>query len=117
VAEIVLSLPDAPIWSPSNTAGSWDHEVLTTPGRAMIVECKAIVSNASRDPTAAWRIPIDQAQLDGYLYRGLDPNYLLPACPPNRQAPWIRYCIDGLPDGTCSACAEPLSFGGRRAAA
>ena len=113
-AEVILALPEALIWSPSNTAGMWDHAVLSQFGRLIVFECKGVVSNAAREPTAPWRVPIDVPQLDAYVVSSVAITYLLVSRPGDLRVPWRRFCNDGRADGMCSACYAPQGTTPRR---
>jgi hypothetical protein len=87
--EIVTALPHSTLWSPSNTKGSWDHEVSVASGRTLIFECKAVDTGAN-----SWRIPINRTQLGHYV--SIVPNalYVLPA-QPRFKKPWNLRCLEG----------------------
>lgn len=102
--ELLHAIPTGIIWSPSNTRGQWDH-AFATGHRTLVFECKGVVSDARRAPTARWTLPVDMVQLGNYLQAGIDLTYLLPARPSTLSHPWIRSCTvdpDGL--GRCIAC-------------
>ncbi|GAA0961360.1 hypothetical protein GCM10009554_77700 [Kribbella koreensis] len=89
-AEVVLHLQDALIWSPSQFAGSWDHQIATG-SRFAIFEAKAVISDARRDPSQPWVLPVRKMQLQQFAFlRGLNVLYLLPAKPPWPESPWWR---------------------------
>jgi len=102
--ELVQAVPTGVIWSPSNTRGQWDHAFVTG-RRTLVFECKGVVSNVRRDPTARWTLPIDMVQLANYLQAGIDLTYLLPARPSTLSHPRIRSCtVDPDAFGHCVAC-------------
>jgi hypothetical protein len=102
--ELVHAVPTGVIWSPSNTRGQWDHAFLTG-RRTLVFECKGVVSDVRRSPTARWTVPIDAVQLKNYLQAGIDLTYLLPARPSTLRHPWIRDCmVDPDALGRCIAC-------------
>lgn len=112
--EALQALPTGLIWSPSNTAGMWDHALITSRGSMMVIECKALDGDRTNS-RRAWRVPIDRAQLQTYLKIGLDVTYLLPARPRSIASPWIRNCIqDPSISGFCLACYTPSSGNARR---
>lgn len=113
-AELVLALPDALIWSPSNTAGMWDHQVISQFARLIIFECKGVVSNAAASPSAPSFAPIDLPQLNNYVASGVGVTYLLASRPHDLRVPWRRPCNDGRADGMCSACYTAVGTAPRR---
>lgn len=109
--EVLHAMPSATIWSPSNTAGSWDHEVTIGQARLLVVECKAV----DRTSSGHWRIPIDRGQLTTYAQRTPQVAYLLPA-KPSRARPWTRACYEQscARGQMCLACHVPYAGNPRR---
>lgn len=105
-AEVALFLPSSLIWSPSNTRGQLDHQVLLPGARVLSLECKGIISNTGRDPARPWRAPIDYPQLAAYLSAPLPIHYLLPAKPGHPTRPWERPCTDADYNGWCASCSN-----------
>lgn len=112
--EALQALPTSLIWSPANTAGMWDHAVVTSGGSMLVIECKALDGDRTNH-RRSWRVPIDRAQLQTYLRLGVDLTYLLPARPQSVGSPWVRKCAqDPSPGGFCLACYTPSSGNARR---
>ncbi len=86
--ELVRSDPHMLIWSPSQRATvPYDHQFFGTDWASAYFEAKA-VEDAS-PPT----VPIDIAQLQGYLRVGLRPLfYLLPVAPTKLSTPHLTIC-------------------------
>ncbi|MEC5169453.1 hypothetical protein RCH11_001926 [Glaciihabitans sp. GrIS 2.15] len=106
--ELLRAFPRAILWSPTNTAGSLDHELDAGGPRAILFECKGIEDR--------WRIPIRAQQLDDYVTGGLGQLlYLLPSKPVDPLIPWLRSCASD-PDvhGRCQACAASRGSDNRR---
>jgi hypothetical protein len=98
--EVVQFIPEALVWSPTNTSGSVDHVVSAPDMWVLIFECKATVSDRARDPLRPWRSLIDYPQLDTYIRAGLPVHYALPTKPDSPSSPWFRQC--GVEH--CKAC-------------
>lgn len=112
--EALTALPTSLIWSPANTAGMWDHALITARKSLMVVECKALDGDRT-NRRRSWRVPIDRTQLRTYLSSGLDLTYLLPARPQQIDTPWVRNCVqDPTAGGFCLACYTPASGNARR---
>lgn len=100
--EALTALPQATLWSPTNTAGSYDHEVVSPSGLQLIIEAKAVKQTAAH---SFWRNPIDQAQLKRYVAQPFPVTYLLPAQPD--RGPWYRSCLPSCGASShCVACEE-----------
>lgn len=115
VYELLTAVPTARIWSPSNTAGAWDHELSTNVSSRIIFECKALDGDAS-NPKKPWRIPIDRTQLVAYTGLPFRVTYVLPARPTYVWSPWLRECnVDpSSSNGMCRACFTPVKGNPRR---
>lgn len=113
-AEAIAHVPATLIWSPSNTANSWDHELFhgTDVG---IFEAKGVLSDAKRDPLRTWRIPIRLAQLNYFANLTVDVLYLLPVRPERPRTPWLRRCNLGACAGSAHCwCCQSQAWPARR---
>ena len=100
--ELVRHDPHALIWSPSNTAGSVDHGVLSSDGYINVYECKAV----DRTGVGDWTVPIDLSQLRGYAaIGGSYVTYLLLGRPADVSRPYRRHC-GGCSGRWCLACCR-----------
>jgi hypothetical protein len=106
--ELLRGFPAAILWSPTNTAGSLDHQLYVGGRSAILFECKGIEDR--------WRIPIRARQLDDYVSGGLGQLlYLLPSKPTDAAAPWRRSCArDPDAQGYCLACTAHRGSDQRR---
>ncbi|MFD3427257.1 hypothetical protein [Nocardia fluminea] len=107
-AEIVRHDPYSLIWSPSQRVpNAVDHMVQGQTGRFAAFECKAVISNSTRDPEAPWSAPIDVHQLTRYLRLPVPVVYLFLAKPAIPRAPFRRPCNLGrCTGGHCLACCR-----------
>lgn len=102
--EILRAHPTAALWSPTPTAGSYDHKVRTRTS-TWIFECKG--ADPATGSATAWRTPhIDAKQLSAYLARfGGRVIYLFLAEPTTPDKPWLRSCACAPGTRTyCNAC-------------
>ncbi len=104
--EVAQLLPQAIVWSPTNTRNQFDHEIIAPGVRALVFECKGVES-AEGDPLKRWMSPIYLPQLRNYLNRSLPVLYVLPAKPRDPERPWIRRMHSDQEDGQCQSCRRP----------
>lgn len=107
-AEIVRHDPYSLIWSPSQRVpNAVDHMIQGQAGRFAAFECKAVISNSSRDPEAPWTAPVDVHQLTRYLRLPVPVVYLFLAKPAVPTQPFRRACDLGQCTGYhCLACCR-----------
>jgi hypothetical protein len=106
-AELVRHDPYALIWSPSQFDDAADHVLYGERARFGVLECKAVSSNASLDPTASWKIEIKRTQLNDYAHLPYPVMYLFLAQPVALRSPEYRPCSIGPCAGrTCQACCR-----------
>lgn len=107
--ELIHARPRAIIWSPTNAAGSLDHELHLGGRRAILFECKGIGDRA--------QITVRGQQLADYVGRGLGQLlYLLPSLPLDKVNPWDVPCHCSPSGGRCLACGPSRGPDPRRSA-
>lgn len=109
-AEVVRDDPYSLIWSPTQYAGSPDHELTDASGRVAIFECKGVQPVA--DPLDDdWTALIDVPQLRRHSLQAHPILYLLLAKPPSPHAPASsrtchHQCCSSPGSPQCKRCAR-----------
>ncbi len=105
--ETVRHHPHALIWSPTQYRDSWDHEIAASAGEVWVIECKAVIDEASD----GWYTEVDRTQLDAYLREGVPAVYVFLTQPHDDERPFNRPCSLGeCRGGHCEACCYDVRF-------